>query len=320
MELADLKYLQAHTGVGLMPVHTQLHIYENAAGARAQVNNGRYTVDMTTDLPVCTISAERLVAAWSACKGEPTLTLTDSNLMVKAGTRRARIGLLDHRAYPRTEPTAKTSHTAPGVAALLKALQPFVATDASKVWATGVCLHNGYAYATNNVILCRVPFPTVLPETVIIPSACFDAIISKGEPVDIGVTQDSATFYFEDDTWVKTLLLSGSWPVKTVDDFIAQLPDNWATPHPDLASVLATAVKLADMRIPIVQFTNHGLALIDEAFQADELDPVPEQGKLNARMAALVFEHATAVQWHVPKQDVHAFKAGEIVGLFGGQR
>lgn len=327
MDAKTLKYLCSHTGT-LMPAFQKLHVYEadeltpdGEAVTRVQVNNGRYAVDVpgSEDLPLVTVDAERLASAWGVCDGTPELRVTNANLIVAGGSRRARIGLSDPTAYPRTTPTPKTNHTAPGVSALLEKLKPFVATDASKIWATGVCLHNGFAYATNNVILCRVPFPTVLPEKVIIPSSCFDAIISRGEPVDMGVTKDSVTFYFEDGVWVRTLLVAGDWPTQVVDNYVNNLPDEWATPHERLGAVLDAAVKIADMRIPVVEFREGGLKLLDETFEADDLG-LPDQGKLNARMASLVFQYATAVQWHTPRQDAHAFKAGEIVGLFGGQR
>jgi len=319
MNLTTLKYLCEHVGT-LLPAFQKLHVYDDENGdRRAQVNNGRYTVDVPCTMPICTVDAAKLASAWGVCDGDPTFRLTDASLMVLGQARRSRLGLSDSGAYPRTAPTPKTSHTASGVSTLIEQLRPFVATDSSKIWANGICLHNGFAYATNNVILCRVPFPTVLPATVIVPSACFDAVVKKGEPIDMGVTSDSVTFYFEDDVWVKTLLIAAEWPTHVVDNYVTGLSDQWATPHHLLAGVLDAAVKLADMRIPIVEFREGGLKLLDETFEADDLE-LPSTGKLNARMAALVFEHATAIQWHTPKPDAHAFKAGEVIGLFGGQR
>ncbi len=319
MDLSTLKYLCAHIGT-LLPAFQKLHVYDDEHGdRRAQVNNGRYTVDVPCSMPICTVDAAKLASAWGVCDGDPTFRVTDASLLVVGLARRSRLGLSDPTAYPCTTPTPKTSHTASGVSALIEQLKPFVATDSSKIWANGICLHNGFAYATNNVILCRVPFPTVLPATVIVPSACFDAVTTKGEPIDMGVTQDSVTFYFDDDVWVKTQLIAASWPTHVVDGYVNGLTEEgWATPHSLLAGVLDASVKLADMRIPVVEFREGGLKLLDETFEADDLN-LPATGKLNARMAALVFEHATAVQWHI-KPDTHAFKAGEVIGLFGGQR
>ena len=320
MNLKDLKYVCEHAGGGLVPALAMLHVYERDGARRAQVGNGRYTVDVPTDLPVCTVPADRLLTAWAACKDTPEATVTDANLMVKAGRVRARVPLSDSGSYPRTDPNEQADAPPPGVAKVLSRLQPFVATDASRPWATSVCLKGGFAYATNNVILMRIPFPAFLPFPVNVPQVVIDAITAKGEPVGLGWSQDAVTFYFEDTTWIRTLLISGDWPTQVVDGLVDGLSEAWETPHPDLGAMLTTASKLADARHPVIEFKDGGLRLLDAAFEADELMPVPEAGKINARMGALVFSQATAVQWHTPRQDVHAFKVEDIVGVFGGQR
>lgn len=324
MKLEDLKYVCDHAGNGLVPALAMVHIYSDAAGnGRAQVGNGRYVVDVPCDLPLCTVSAERLPAAWAACKGEPEAILQAEHLMLKRGRVRTRIARFTDGNYPRAAPVPKTGHKADGVASLLARLKPFVATDASKPWATSLCLKGGYAYATNNVILCRAPFTASLPtEAVNLPSAVFDAVIAKGEPDEVSGSANALTFYFPDDSWITTQLVQGEWPTAVVDGYVEQAKQReWEKPHEDLGLMLNTAAKLAESRIPIVEFIDGGLCLVNEGtFEAADLEPVPGKGKLNARMAALVFEHATAVQWHM-KTDIHGFMIGDdIFGVFGGQR
>jgi hypothetical protein len=147
-----------------------------------------------------------------------------------------------------------------------------------------------------------------------------DAVTARGEPVDLGASDNSLTFYFEDGDWIKTNLITGDWPTHVVDGFLEQIGDDWDTPHPDLALMLKTAHKVSDAKHPVIQFTGDGIKLTDDAFEADELPPVPDAGRVNAKMACLVFDYATAVQWHTPKQDVHAFRVDDIIGVFGGQR
>ena len=314
MDLKALKYLTDQCGNGTMPALADLHIHEG----RAQAGNGRYWVEADCDLPTCTVNAAKLAAAWAACKTTPEALVKDSTLTVKAGRVRARIALSDHGSYPRTTPDPRT-HPAAGVTAQLARLQPYVATDASRPWATSVCIGGGWAYATNNVVLVRAPFPD-LGVTVNLPLSVFDAVIAKGEPTGMGVSENSLTFWFPEDLWIKTNLISGQWPTAVVDGLVNSLGEDWETPHPDLGAMLATAAKLSDDRHPVVEFKDGGLGLVDGSFGADELVPVPDAGKVNARMAALVFERATAVKWHTPRQDVHAFRVGDITGVFGGQR
>lgn len=322
MDTTELKYLAAHTGSAFAPALGKLHVYTTEAGTRrAQVQNGRYTVDVPTDLPELTADADRLLAAWEACRTDPRVSVAEHNVTVTAGRIRARIALFDPQAYPRTTPDPETAHTAPGVAALLSRLQPFVATDASRAWATAVCLANGHAYATNNVVLVREPFEATFPHPVNLPVNVFDAIIAKGEPVGIGASESSVTFYFEGGAWIRTLLVSGDWPTGVVDGLVAATPaDGWVTVNPELRRAVDTATKLGDSRHPVAEFRGGGLALLDDSFEAEDLMPVPEAGRINTRMTSLVLSQAQEVQWHTPRQDVHAFRAGALQGVFGGQR
>lgn len=322
MKLSDLKYVCGHAGNGLLPALANLHIYEHEQfGRRAQVGNGRYTVDVPCDLPVCTVDADKLLSAFQVCKDEVSVSTTDVSLMVKSGRIKARIPLSDPGSYPVTTPDPTSVHTEAGVATLLKRLVPFVATDASRPWATSVCLKDGFAYATNNIVLCRAPFPAILPGSINLPLSVFDAVIDRGvEPTDLGSCENSLTLYYGDGVWIKTSLIAGDWPTAVVDNYLEQLGAEWEIPHPELGMVLHTAAKISDSRHPIIEFVGGGLKLTDDAFEADELAPVPDKGRLNARIAALVFSHATGVQWHTPKPDVHAFQVDDILGIFGGQR
>ena len=351
MEIADLKYVADHTGSRFAPILTHLLFYtrnhcEEAGGEclyakdvgadpyarcvggcqyiehRVQAGNGRYVVDAPTDLPEMCVDGSHLLAAIMACTdGEPSLSVGDAFVTVSAGRVRARMGLSDPEGYPRHQPDPETAHTAPGVAALLVLLQPFVATDASRPWATCVCVHGGFAYATNNVLLVRVPFPATIEHPVNIPGAVVEAVITKGEPSGLGVGPGSLTFYFDDGVWIKTQLIEGDWPVGVVDGLVDGLSgEAWLEVNPSLGLMLNTAAKLADDRHPVVEFDGNGLQLLDGSFRADDMQPVPIDGKANAAMAALAFTVATHVQWHTPRRDVHAFACGDLVGVFGGQR
>lgn len=325
MDAALLKYLTGHAGSSFAPALKHVHVYEidTPAGVarRAQVGNGRYTVDVPTDLPLITVDVDRLCACWEACPATPAISVGETYATVSSGRIRARVPLFEPTAYPRMPPDPETSHTAAGVAALLAELEPFVATDASRPWATSVCLVNGHAYATNNVVIVRAPFPATFGDRqVLIPMSVIDAIKAKGEPVSLGATDSSVTFYFADDVWIRASLVSGEWMTGTADQLIDALPGDWQAIHPELRKALVTAAKLADDRNPVVQFRDGGLALVDGTFEAEELMPVPDEGRVNAKMTALVFSKAGEVQWHTPRPNIHAFRVGSLTGVFGGMR
>lgn len=317
MNTDRLKFMASHAGGTYAPTLAHFYIYNG----RLQSGNGRYAVDCPCDLPAACVHADKLHAAFQACRGEPTATLGPTGYTVRSGKTRARLPVLDPATYPVVAPDAETEHTAPGIAAMLKRIAPFVAEDASRPWATSVCLKGGFAYATNNVVLCRVPFTAGFAESINIPLATVEAIISLGEPVGMGVSELSATFYFEDGTWVKTQLIGGDWPTGSVDQHITAIENgSWLSVNPNLHQAFDTAARISGERIPVVQFVNGGIALTDDTFATEELEPVPEAGRLNARMASLIFEYAEEIQWHSPKENVHAFRTGDLIGLFSGQR
>ena len=320
MELDTLKLLSRHAGGSFLPVLATVCVYATESGNRAQVGNGRYVVDVPTALVPMTINVERFVAAASACGRMPDVSVGAAFVSVSAGRVRARIQV-DPTAYPVAKPDPRTAVAVPGVGEVLRILQPFVATDASKPWATSVCLSGDHAYATNNVVLVRHPLAAPVDHPVCIPIAAIEAITERGPVVDVGLTENAVTFYYGDDSWVKTQLMSGDWPTHTVDGYLKGLDDGvWETVNQSLGDMLTTAARMGTDRNPVVQFGNGGLALVDQTFEADELDPVPDAGKVSARMAALVFAVADRVQWHTPRTDVHAFRAGELCGVFGGTR
>lgn len=321
MDKDILRLLVDHTGSNLNPILSNLLVYETPTGThRAQAQNGRYTVDAPTDLPPMLVNADRLWAVYNACASEPRFSATESNLTVMSGRLKARVALLDPSQYPRTTPTEKTAHGAASLAGALRSLLPFVAEDASRPWATSICVTATHAYATNNVIMARVPVDIGVETPVNLPGASIEAILACGEIERIRADELSVTFYMAGDVWVRCLLVSGEWPTGTVDHLLESLPATWVAPHPELRNMMEVAAKLADNRHPVAVFTEGELCLEDGSLVANDLQPLPASGKVNAKMTALVLETATDVQWHTPRADVHAFRAGNLVGVFGGRR
>jgi hypothetical protein len=313
------KELAQHATGTYAPALANVHVYTTPQGNRAQVSNGRYWVDSPVDAPAMTVNIDRLVAALQACESGAALVVESGHLRVRGGRARARIPLPEVE-FPLGPPDPPGDTPLPWVVEVLAALEPFAATDASRPWAMSVCLKGGYAYATNNVVVARYPLPTPVTGCLNIPTTVVAAIRQRGPIRTVGYGERSVTFYYEDGSWVRTLLIEGDWPTGVVDGMLDGLPGAWITPHKDLGRMLATAAKMADDRLPTVRFDGHGLQLTDESFAVEDLGPVPETGNVAARMAALVFNLADRVQWHTPSPNLHAFAVGDLVGVLAGVR
>jgi len=320
MDYEQFKRFAAHAGGSYQPVLGDARVYETPGGNRAQIGNGRYWVDIPTELPAMVVNAERLAAALLACKGTPKVSVTGSFVTVSSGRARARLQVSE-ADYPLTEPDPPDTIDLTGVIHVLKLLEPFVATDASRPWATSVCLSGPFAYATNNATVTRHPLPDPVEPPVNIPINVLQAIIERGDATSFGHTDRSVTFYYGDGSWVRTLLVAGEWPTKTVDSLLDGLDDSdWEPIHHDLEDMLSAATRLSPERNPLIEFNAAGLMLTDESFVAEGLEPLPDHGRVSARMAAMVFGTATHVQWHRPRSDAHAFLFERLVGVLGGVR
>lgn len=325
MDIATItKACQHANGSGFNPVLNALHIYATEQGTRAQAGNGRYVLDYPTDLPPMTTPASRLLTALKACKADPKLELDGPNLVVKSGRMKVKLPLLESSTYPVTVPDPGTTALQVPVGALLKRIVDYVATDASRPWATSVCLRNGFAYATNNVILCRMPFPFPFPHAINLPRAAVEAVIENPEPTALGFTENSITFYYADGLWLKTQLVAGDWPTEVVDKMLDGVEDrtDWVSIDEDLGRHLDVAEKLADARHPVVSLFGQNVTLEDDTFTVDGVTGLPERlAKLNASMASLALSGADVVVWHHPRPDAHTWQApGGLVGVLGGVR
>ena len=94
----------------------------------------------------------------------------------------------------------------------LRVLEPFVGIDASRPWATGVLLRGRSAYATNNIVLAEYWLGAEMPD-INIPSQAIRELLRIGEePCAVQLSENSITFFFEGDRWMRSQLLGTSWP------------------------------------------------------------------------------------------------------------
>lgn len=112
----------------------------------------------------------------------------------------------------------------------LRALEPFVGVDASRPWATGVLLRGQSAYATNNIILIEKWLGVEMPEVNIPASAINELIRLKEEPIAATLGENSITFHFEGERWMRSQLLSTDWPA--VDHMLDKCTSEHLIPPP----------------------------------------------------------------------------------------
>jgi len=197
----------------IVPVLTHFHIYDK----RIQGGNGKIAIDCPCDtLPDMnvTVPAERFLKAVDACGGEPNIKIKDdTKLIVSKRKFRATLPLLEHTTFPRnTQPDGyETLNDFETVLNALRLLQPFIGDDATRHWTGGVWFHDGYAYATNNIVLARTKVDMRL--SFILPAYAIEEVL-RLNMVPIGFHLDETSLYLKyvNGMWLRSQLIEGQWP------------------------------------------------------------------------------------------------------------
>lgn len=304
----------------LVPALTHFHIYDG----RIQGANGTLAIDAPlpelADTSV-TVPALRFIRAIDACDGDPTIKVDDHFLKISRGRFRAKLPLAPHDEYPKYDAPA---HSVPLTFPLLDALRklkPFFATDASKLWATGALLRRGAAWATNNIVIARVPLPWA-DRAIGIPTQAINELLRIGkDPEAFCLTENSVSFLYPDGSWLQTALLSTDAP--NLEDFNPVI-DNEGSPWFDDTEALLKAVETIapfcpDPNFPEVVLSDDAVSTGEGDFSASMGLPLDTAGKYHLSPFRSVLAAADRIALAAYPKPV-PWRGDGIAGLLAGLR
>lgn len=154
-----------------------------------------------------------LIKAIQTCSDTIQLHMTPAGkLSVKSGKFKAFIECIQEN-YPEVVPEGVEIPLNGTMLKALKQLAPFIADDASRPWARGILFRGQSAFATNNVVLLEKWLGYDFPIEVNIPRSAVVELIRIGEePERLQVTENSVTFHFAGNKWLRTQTYSLDWP------------------------------------------------------------------------------------------------------------
>lgn len=184
--------------------------------------------------------AVQFVKAIQTCKDTIALHLTAAGkLSIKSGPFKAYIDCINE-PWPGVDPEGDIVQlNGASILKPLSLLYPFIAEDASRPWARGILLKGQSATATNNVILVEhwmgIPFPIVVN----IPKLAVTELLRiNEEPTHMQVAENSVTFHFAGNRWLKTQTYSLEWPdlskVLDADSAPVEIPEGFFDAIDDL--------------------------------------------------------------------------------------
>lgn len=297
-----------------VPVLQCFHLYNG----RIQGQNGRIAIDAPfPNLGEFTVPAERFLKAIDACDGEPTIKLTEGGkLSIKRGGFRAALPLAAHDSFPLAKKDGELLATGGGLLPVLARLRPLVSEDASRPWSTSILFRDGFAYATNNVILARVPFAWDFQE-IALPVYAVDELLRIGqEPTELLLAPEALTFVLGN-AWLRAQLINGQWP--DVAGRFEGLEHGAPIPADLLLAIEKVLPFCPDSKFPEIRFSAAGVSTAD----GDHMAAFDGIALLDGSYRAEVLQTVLAIATHANLAAYPApigFAGEGIEGMFVGLR
>lgn len=315
--LAELKFVQgAVARKDFLPALTHFVIEDG------KVRGFNGTIAISSRIPFdirCKPKADALVRAIGNCKDTVQLSLTPAGrLSVRSGSFKVFVDCVDGET-PHVLPEGKYADIdGEALLAAVIAVQPFIGEDASRPWANGILFRGPSVFATNNVTLVERWVGGNFPATVNVPRAAVRELVRINEaPTNIQFNDQSLTFHYTGDRWLRTQLLPSDWPDLT------RILDQPSTQHPvnaELFAGLAVVKPFAD-KLGRVLFREGSLCTHTAEGEGASyaVEGLPNEGAYSIEMLELLADTAKTVDFSTyPKPCV--FYGDKLRGVIIGMR
>jgi DNA polymerase III sliding clamp (beta) subunit (PCNA family) len=272
-------------------------------------------IDIDLDI---TPSAVQFVKAIRCCDEEIALSeAKGGRLLVKSGKFRSSVACVDPDDYPFKPAGGERVDLNVDLISILKKMEPFIAIDASRPWACGILLRGASAFATNNIAIMEYWIGSTFPVEVNIPHVAVRELLRiKQNPIQMQMSENSVTFYFEGGAWLTTLLCMAQWPDLTP---ILDKPSVQFPVCEQLTNAIARLIPFTDeLNRCYMHNTRISTAPADETDCTQIEVPAPEVGCYNAEELAKVLELAHSIDlgaYPLPSVFYGDKIRGAIVGL-----
>jgi hypothetical protein len=262
-------------------------------GGRIQAFNGllQYQAPSTIDAAESfMVSHERLATALRACGDEVSIDSTKDFLRLKHGPFKVRVRKLaqEESGLPRISiPKSAQQQKAGDLLQALRRVQPFISTDASRAWSVAALVKDGYVWATNNLALVRTPVE--MKTTMKIPSTAVDFLCSLPSLDYWHVDEHSNLIFVSGKQLIRCPQASADWP--DVEAFLKKMPKKMPEIPAPMREAAQTVGRFADRHVGL---DSSKVESKTQSMETEyEIDFEKSAGVYNAKLLALILEHAT---------------------------
>lgn len=155
-----------------------------------------------------------MIEALSKCDENFSLTQLDNGrLSIKSGKFKAIVPCLDPALMQSAEPDPQIVGITNVFKDAVEAVGVLANENAQHVLTASVLMNGASVISTNRVMLLEYWHGLDLPPNIPLPKEFVTALVkSKKNLAGFGYSNCSATFYFEDESWLRTQLYNDEWP------------------------------------------------------------------------------------------------------------
>lgn len=255
----------------------------------AAASNGVLTVatKVEEDLTACPHTYQ-LIDALSKVGEDLSITqLSPNALAVVSGAFKALVPCVAFGDFEITGPDERCAVIDDRIKAAFEAVLPLATEGAQHAHLAAVLLQSGSAVATNGHVLVEYWHGIDLPPGMLVPKASAVAIAKAGKALTgFGYSGASATFWFEDDSFIKTQLFGEQYPNYQII-FNCEGLNPWPVPEEFYKAVRSIE---SFSRSGIVYFEDGMLASNEQEAEAStyKIEGLPEGMGFNAKYLLMV--------------------------------
>lgn len=256
------------------------------------------------DLDACPHTG-RLLAALSKCGPGLALSQDEMRLAVRSEKFRATIPCIDPAALIVSNPDAPCAVIDDRLKAAFQQVAPLVSETADFVAGVSVLLRAGSVVSTNRHVIIEAWHGIDLPPNLALPKAFMLAVMRCQKPLArFGFSDRSVTFYFDDESWLKTQLYEDKWP--NVDGLLNQQANPWPLPE-NLFAAVDAVLPFSDNSF--VFFHQGSLQSHYDATQGAtyEIEGLPNERSFNGKYLKLLDGLATQIDFGTGREPLRFF-------------
>lgn len=262
----------------------------------------------------CCPNARLLTEALQRCGDDWEFEGKEKYIIFKSGKFKASIPIIDPSLLTIPSPDAPMVEVNNSLISAFEAAGVLIDENGQDIVDVSMLLNGRSVIASNRAIVFECWHGIDLPTGLSLPKAVIEPLVKSGKKLSkIGGSQSSVTFYFEDESWIKTQLFVKEWPDT------GRILDRPSNPQPIPAGLWEALAAIAPFSPDGACYFQNGRLqshLNANAGASYELQGAPDGLSFTIKQLSLIKPHAKTIDW---QKDVTFFFGDNIRGALAGR-